>query len=279
MGRSDPVTGKCKVSGIIQDIPALNLTRPMQAPHADRILRFEGAKNVRDLGGLPTGDGRTIRRGKLFRADGLARLTPADVDLVAALGVKTIIDLRYDEERERAPDRFPAASPPTFLHRGFLPKTTLELFEAINRQGADAPTAFAIMCSNYARMPFEHAAEMRSVIHDLLVQGAAPHLIHCTSGKDRTGVAVALILLALGVPVAEVLDDYLLSNGEYQHIDVFGGAAREDAIAIVMAARPEYLQATLDAIAQRCGSFEAYAENFLNFRAAERQALAALLLE
>ena len=125
----------------------------MQAPHADRILRFEGAKNVRDLGGLPARDGRTTRRGLLFRADGLARLTPDDVEVLAALGVKTIIDLRYDEERERAPDRVPTVSPPAFLHRGFLPKATLELFEAINRQGADPPTAFNSSSVAFGKKP------------------------------------------------------------------------------------------------------------------------------
>lgn len=251
----------------------------MQAPHTHRILRFEGAKNVRDLGGLPAGDGRLTRHGVIFRADGLARLTENDVQTLAALGLKTIIDLRYDEERERAPDRVPASAPPAFLHRGFLPQGTLELFEAINVRGVDADTAFAIMRDNYARIPFEHVAELRDVMHHLLEPERAPHLIHCTSGKDRTGIAVAFILLASGVAVDDVLEDYLLSNGEYQAVDVFGSKARPESIAIVMAALPEYLQASFDAIDTRCGSFDAYARDYLNFGAREREALAELLLD
>lgn len=250
----------------------------MSADPNPRILHFDGARNVRDLGGLPAADGRRLRDGHLFRADGLSRLSERDVATLARLGIRTIIDLRYDEERARAPDRVPAVSPPVFRHRGFLPQGSVELFAAINDHDADAATAFAIMRDNYARIPFEHAAELRAVMHDVLETAGVPCLIHCTSGKDRTGIAVALVLRALGVEAAVVMEDYLLSNGDYQAVDVFASSARRDAIDIVMAARAEYLQASLDAIDARCGSFDGYASELLHFGAAERLRLAEILL-
>lgn len=253
----------------------------MNAPidHADRILNFDVARNVRDLGGLPTVDGRRTRRGVVYRADGLARLNEADVNRLETLGIRTVIDLRYDEERERAPDRLPAARPPRQRYRGFKPEGSMELFAAINRGVADAAMAHTMMCSNYRRMPFEHADVLAAALRDLLEPGGAPHLIHCTSGKDRTGVVVAMVLRALAVPAEVVVADYELSNIEHQPVDVFRPDADAAAVAVVMAARGDYLRATLEGIDERCGSFAAYAESHLGLGATERAALAALLLE
>lgn len=250
----------------------------MNTASPDRILRFEGAKNVRDLGGLPAAAGTTTRFGVIYRADGLSRLTAADLDRLAALRLRTIIDLRFNEERARAPDRLPAQDAPRVFHRGFLPQGTHALFNAINLRGAGAAEAATLMCANYARMAFDHTAEFAAVMHHVVAPGGAPHLIHCTSGKDRTGLVVAFLLLAIGVPLDAVIADYELSNGDWQPIDLFAPAARAEAIAAVMAAHADYLRATLTAIEQRCGSFDAYLRDVLGFDAPAQAALAALLL-
>ncbi len=250
----------------------------MSTNHQQRILRFDGARNVRDLGGLPTLHSATTRFGVVIRADGLSRLSEQDLTRLAELRLRTIIDLRYDEERERAPDRVPVDNPPGFYFRGFYPKGTDALFHAINIRGVGAEEAAALMRANYARMPFEHVAEFRDVMHHIISPGSAPHLVHCTSGKDRTGLLVAFLLLALDVPREVVFDDYLLSNGDWQPIDMFGPKASREAIATVMAAPPEFLQSALDAIDERCGSFENYLGQWLGFEKQERDALAELML-
>ena len=160
----------------------------MSTNHQQRILRFDGARNVRDLGGLPTRHGATSRFGVGLRADGLSRLSEQDLTRLAALRLRTIIDLSYDEERERAPDRVSADNPPGFYFRGFYPKGTDALFHAVNIRGVGAEEAAALMCANYARMPFEHVAEFRDVMHHIISPDSAPHLVHCTSSKDRTGL-------------------------------------------------------------------------------------------
>jgi protein-tyrosine phosphatase len=250
-----------------------------RAPHASRILEFDGPRNVRDLGGLSTGDGRTTRFGVLYRADGLSRLSDRDLERLAALGLRTIIDLRYDEERARAPDRLPTVSPPALLHCGFMPQGSVEMFKGVNDRRCSAEEAFDLMRRNYARIPFEHTAEFGAAMHHLLEPDHAPQLIHCTSGKDRTGILVALILRALDVPQDEVVTDYALSNVEHQPVDAFSRHAQPGAIEIVMAAHPDYIRASLTAIEERCGSFETYAEDYLRFGARERERLAALMLE
>ncbi len=250
----------------------------MKIDHQPRILRLHGARNVRDLGGLPTAGGATTRFGMVIRADGLSRLSDEDLARLSALNLRTIVDLRYDEERERAPDRIPADNPPGFYHRGFYPKGSDAIFHALNVRGVGAEEAAALMCANYARMPFDNTAEFRDVLHHIIAPGTAPHLIHCTSGKDRTGLVVAFLLLALEVPRSVVFDDYELSNGDWQPIDMFGAKATRAAIDAIMAAPAQYLAAALDAIEQRCGSCDEYLDQWLGFGRRERQALADLML-
>jgi protein-tyrosine phosphatase len=243
------------------------------------VIRFDGAKNVRDLGGLPTSNGGRTRPGVIYRSDGLSRLNATDLDRLASLRLGTVIDIRSDSERARAPDRVPAAAPPRFYYRGFLAAGTAELFVAINRDRAGPDEAHAFMCANYARMPFAHVEELRDLMHFLIAPATAPHLIHCTSGKDRTGVVCALVLLAVGVPLDAVLADYDLSNGDWQAVDVFGPNARADTIAAVMAAHADYLLASLHEINARCGSLERYCDEWLAFGTRERAALTRLLVD
>lgn len=250
----------------------------MNINHQQRILRFDGARNVRDLGGLPTAHGTTTRYGVVFRADGLSRLSDADLARLRALRVRTIVDLRHEDERARAPDRLPEDLDARYFLRGFHPEGSDTLFHAINVEGVGPDEAAALMCANYARMPFDHAAEFRDNMHHIIADDTAPHLIHCASGKDRTGLMVAFLLLALDVPRPVVFDDYLLSNGDWQPVDAFTPKARRDTIAAVMAAPAEFLQSALDAIEQRCGSVDGYFEQCLGFGRREKDALAALML-
>ncbi len=160
----------------------------------------------------------------------------------------------------------------------FYPNGIEALFHAINVRGVGPDEAAAMMCANYARMPFEHAAELRDVMHHLIATDTAPHLIHCTSGKDRTGILVAFLLLALDVPrdggvrglPAE--QRRLATDGHVRH------QRAQDTIAAVMAAPAEFLESALDAIEARCGSFAGYMDTWLGFGDRERAALARLML-
>ena len=250
----------------------------MNSKTLERAVRFEGAKNVRDLGGLPTRSGALTQFGRVYRGDGLSRLTDADLTTLANLKLGSIIDLRHTDEIERAPDRLPPDNPPTHSILGFFPSGSRDMFERVNSGGLDAHGAFEIMCKNYSRFPFEHAPEFRVIMHLLLEPDVAPCLIHCTSGKDRTGIIAAFILLAIGVPLDAVVADYEMSGGDRPPVDLFARSASAGTMDMIMAAKAEYILAAVEGIETRSGSFDQYLSESLGFGTRERNALEALML-
>jgi len=165
---------------------------------------FEGCVNFRDLGGYRTADGRMVAWRTLFRADGLNRLTDADVAQLGDIGLATVIDLRTPDEAEQR-GRFPVDRVPvTYLG---LPLT--DVLPA-NEELPDWKEA-AYVASRYGAMVSEGGPVLTSAIQALATGDALPAVMHCSAGKDRTGVLSALILAFLGVPDETIVADYALS--------------------------------------------------------------------
>lgn len=246
--------------------------------HRHRQVALDGARNVRDLGGLPAAGGRQTRRGVVYRADTLAHLSDADVARLATLGLRTVVDLRTAQERARAPDRLPAAS--IALHTpGFLPRGNLEMIAAVNSGAFTAADALAAMRAQYRLLALEHLDVYREVLDRLCDDDGTPLLFHCASGKDRTGVTAAIVLLAIGVPPDLVREDYVLSNFQRRPVDLFTAGAQAPAVEQIMAADPSYLEAALAATVETYGSFDAYLAQGLGYDDRRRAALAARLLD
>ena len=168
-----------------------DVTRP-------RHLLLEGTRNLRDIGGYPAADGRRTRWGTLFRSGCPDRLSPAAQAWLVETGLRTVIDLRDPEEVADRPTIFADSLRVRYLH--------LPLF--------DGPLPDALppeLEVGYWRILEERQPRVQAVLEALVEPGALPALIHCHAGKDRTGVIVALILAAVGVPHAMVAADYALS--------------------------------------------------------------------
>lgn len=246
--------------------------------HRHRHVALEGARNVRDLGGLPASGGRRTRPGVVFRGDTLAHLSAADLARLATLELRTVVDLRTASERERAPDRLPA---PTIDLRtpGFLPRGNPEMIAAVNAGALTAADAVAAMQAQYRLLALEHLDVYREVLDRLCEDDGTPLLFHCASGKDRTGVTAAIVLLAVGVAPDLVREDYLISNFQRRPVDLFTDGAQAAAVEQIMAADPRYLDAALAAAAESYGSFDAYLARGLGYDDRRRSALAARLLD
>jgi protein-tyrosine phosphatase len=204
-------------------------------------------------------------------------LEPDAAAAIAARDLRAVCDLRRNAERERHPN--PDFGPAV---RRFEWDTALESSPIRDREFAGtaaAEFAHATMVRMYQQMPFRLQPRFAGVFEALAHAGDGATIVHCTAGKDRTGVAIALVLSALDVPRDTIIADYVLTNKAVdlrarlvqQPATGAGLAASADpllaltptALDAVLAARPDYLLASLDAIEARHGSVRAYVRDEL----------------
>ena len=174
---------------------------------AERILPLAGGRNFRDLGGYQAKDGRYVQWGSLYRSGLMGDLTDPDIGYLNSLGIRLVCDLRSEQERRAVPTKM---SPSENLEiKSFnyeMGAMMRQLFAARNRQ-----QAINIFASAYVEMT-DFLAPNYTHMFENLITLRAPLAVNCTAGKDRTGVAAALILSALGVSRDDVIADYALSE-------------------------------------------------------------------
>ncbi|BAL27229.1 tyrosine-protein phosphatase [Azoarcus sp. KH32C] len=219
-----------------------------------RVIALQGATNCRDLGDIRTADGRVIRRGLLFRSDSLAELIGDDFERLEALGLRTICDLRHESERIRKPNRLPADTQIRQHAIGFFPRGAKELIPSLGPH-SDEMTVHSALAGYYRNFPLDHSSDYARMFEALLAPDAMPALIHCTSGKDRTGFGIALILMALGVSREDIVADYLLSNLAPRDLRYMVPKGVPDAaLSALMKVRADYLEASFAAIDEHWSS-------------------------
>jgi protein-tyrosine phosphatase len=246
----------------------------------ERRLKFEGAVNFRDLGGYPAAAGRRTRWRRLFRGDSLADLTSADLEQLAALGLAALVDFRLAEERRLKPNRLPPGGAIRSIELGFVPEGTLQMLRLVKSGAIDPAEIERRVIAQYRLFCVDHHREYRRMFEVAGASDSYPLLIHCTSGKDRTGYGIALLLLAVGVPREVVVDDYDLTNSYRRSVpQLLGSQTPEAVVRILLAAQRKYLEAALEEIGRIHGSFEAYLERALGLNEASRSKLAELLTE
>lgn len=219
----------------------------------NRHLPLEGTYNVRDIGGYATAEGRQTRWGIVFRADSLHRLSPAAQEFLLGQGIRTIVDLRYAAEVSAAPNVFAAASVLRYQHLSLL---------------GDTPQATAMLVTltaMYRHILDNAQAPLAATLTTLAAPGALPAVVHCTAGKDRTGLVIALLLGLAGVPEATIAADYALTarylEGDFWHeARQRAGADRRDWAKLqpILACPPEVMLETLGYLDERYGGIPSY---------------------
>lgn len=214
---------------------------------------MEGGYNFRDLGGIQTADGRQVAWGKLFRADDMHSLTERDLEYLASIPIKTVVDFRHYIERERLPDRLPGTVSRIECYNltpGSIPSKTFE-------QACTIEETHALMVMVYELLVSEDflVSAYRDFFRLLQEEDNLPLLFHCSAGKDRTGLAAALILFSLGVDKQTIMEDYLTSEkcleGKYRTESYFFKVS------------PKFLEAGIAKMEQLYGSVENYLSDVL----------------
>lgn len=178
----------------------------LEERHAlNRHISFERLHNFRDLGGYRTVDGQAVRWRRLYRSDSLGKLRGGDWDRFLGLGVGAVVDLRYPWEIE-AKGRVPEH--PSFAYHNL----SIE-HRPYDQAGLGADVATGpFLAERYMEVAHDGVKEIRAALEVIAAAGDAPVVFHCASGKDRTGLLAALVLDLLGVPEADVIEDFTLTG-------------------------------------------------------------------
>jgi protein-tyrosine phosphatase len=262
----------------------------------DRVLPLEGVHNFRDYGGYPVAGGGRLKRGTLWRSGQHFGATDTDLAEIAALGLASVHDLRTDDERSlhpcRRPESFAAAVfhppvPSSQLAPHVAAATSRRAATTRQRTAEDTRTALRANYGKIASRP-ELIAAIRVYLADL-AEARGPSLVNCMAGKDRTGVTVAMLHLAVGVHRDDILEDYLLTNtaGDPEAriaagsatVAAMGNTMDEASIRVIMGVEAEYLENMFEMVDERYGSADAYLAGELGADAALRAKLRAVLVE
>jgi protein-tyrosine phosphatase len=264
----------------------------------DRHVSLEGQANFRDLGGYKTEDGKTVKKGLIFRSGELPDLSEADVQALAEIPVKTVVNfLTENEIARRGPDKLPAGTTEISFPVDHNPGDGSLIDELIlARKTGDFSKVPASFNPEIHRLLTEEAKEeYAALIRQIIKPDQLPLTFHCSHGVHRTGTATAILLSALGVPWDTVRQDYLLSNTlraeeNQQRIAKLRGLAAENQgipveevdttnIEAFYILQPSYIDASLDEINKEYGSIDKYLRKGLGLSEDELTRLREKLLE
>lgn len=243
--------------------------------HSGRTVSIPGTSNVRDLGGLPTVEGPTLRRGVLYRGESIARRGRAPVTEVfadealsafRALRLRTVVDLRTPAEAEASPSAWAEASG----------AEVVSIPVAEGAEGSDTNLMGLVKAGRIVRFGADDLGEMyvgalerrarefAAVIRAVATPGRQPALVHCAAGKDRTGLAMALILATVGVPREEIVADYVLTGyNRPDRVQVYAPTlvsygVDPEAVRAMFESPASAMHRALDHVEEQYGSVEGY---------------------
>lgn len=256
--------------------------------NSHEMVAIGGSVNLRDIGGWSTGSGRRVRCGHLFRSRALDRLDADGLKAVSSLGLRTVIDLRTAAERRASPDACPAGV--TWVACDVLGDMPAGVPARLAQVLAEPRNAADLVGGGKIQAMFEHGYRQivalpgairayRDFIVLLSSGGRRPLLFHCTTGKDRTSWATAIVLTVLGVSRDDIMRDYLLTNVELRPalqpvLDAFAMAGGDpELLEPVLSVRSAYLDAAFDQAGRCYGSMDGYLTSGLGVSDRLRQRL------
>ncbi|MGO2747614.1 tyrosine-protein phosphatase [Microbacterium sp.] len=241
-------------------------------------MNIEGCYNSRDTAGTPLTSGGVTRAGVLYRSDALSNLTPNGLDQLAQTNVGVIVDFRTAEERQAGPDKIPDSRPFRTVELSFLEGAMSDMAKNLFSSGgpltpeqtAQVAASIPTLGDLYIGM-LQGGASSFAQVARLIAEGddSAPSgvLVHCTVGKDRTGVATALMLEAAGAERSAVVADYAASQenlagpwaeGMLRMVESFGIPTTPELTTLVCGTPPEAIESALNWVDTQAGGAAEY---------------------
>ena len=253
---------------------------------------MESINNFRDFGGYKTKNGARLKKGLLYRSGDLSKATSADLEKISALGIKTICDLRSERERRVEPDRFPDVEPITFFNIPMRPivdyhaRSLGRLFSLLFGEERSRDY-IAESYKAYREYATGYLPQFKSLLKRISKSENLPVLIHCSAGKDRTGVLSNLIQQMVGVSPETAQEDYLKTNenlSKYKE-EIIKKLKRLAYFGVpwkmympLFDARTDYLNAAFAQVKDEFGAVDDWIRRGLGFSEQEQVALAEVLL-
>jgi protein-tyrosine phosphatase len=232
------------------------------ADSATRLVHMQGALNFRDAGGYKTKEGKHVITGRVFRSAAISKLTDADMQVMAGKHIRTVVDFRGVKESAAAPDKLLPATDYLLCPAGSDSLPDAKQMAMLVKQGG-----FLEKFYGDASLPY-YGARYKPFFQKLLaLPDTTALLYHCTGGRDRTGMATALLLYALNVPQQTIEADFVASNvylapmhekmykSMSQSMQLDTAAVRKE-----MELRPELLHIFFSAITRKYGTIEKFME-------------------
>ncbi|WP_320836628.1 tyrosine-protein phosphatase [Zhongshania sp.] len=267
---------------------------PAELDHPEREKRrklpFDNMHNFRELGGFKSATGLCVKWGMVYRADKISGLSDQDQLYLERLKLRKIVDFRSDEERSESPHSILATSNiiiealPITVDAAQIEKVTARL----QQEDVTAEDMAQFLIEANREMIERFAPVYKQWFHSLLDDSSYPQVFHCTAGKDRTGLAAALLLRILGVSADDVMNDYLATNTFTRerierivhHInEMTMHQVNEDVVRVLFKVQSRFLNEAYKSIDEHYGNFASFVEIGLGFGEAECGRLRELLLE
>ena len=246
-----------------------------------RRVALQGGSNFRDLGGYATADGRHVKWNAIYRSADMSRLTDADLAVLEQRHIHCDVDLRGHQESAKAPDRLNPNTDYILCPAGS--DSLADFFRSVRALHGNAGDSLSVLF--YANTTYL-TARYKPLFQKLLALPDTDALVfHCTAGKDRTGMAAALVLYALGVPYETIRADYEATNyywsARERMLDQWVASMHIDrqVAADMLAAKGAYIDAMFDALTKQYGSVDAYLRTQLGLDDAALKQLRARYLE
>lgn len=246
------------------------------ADSSKREIKLQGAINFRDIGGYPTKDGKHVKWGRIYRSAAINNLSADDLDKLQKLSLAYVMDFRGPYEVKAAPDKIPANAT-----RISLPAGSENVGDSnYMKHMVQSLRSDSFLIHFYSDLtPFHD--RYKPMFDELLqVNKDSAVLFHCSAGKDRTGIAAALILYALGVDKQIIIEDYVATN--YYRRNENARAVKgmmmqfkmdETTANNMMAAKESYIKATFTSIEASYGTIDTYLEKVMGLSKERRELL------